>query len=203
MSENARPKADGPRFEGPAEDVEAIRSAHRDWWSANNTTDLSPWEAVERSSRNFAPDTLMFNLNGHTYYGLDEMRPMWAYYANNIDIETNCLWDYRISVYGDVALITSEGIFPARDGDGNWDASNIELGQVGGDTVGIRFRETSFAKRDDGYGNPVWKLWHFHCSVAAPATEQRPGYEDTWESRGGPIGGPIFQTPELPAPEKP
>lgn len=198
MTENARPNPNGPRYEGPAEDVEAIRVAHRDWWAANHLTDPI------RSARNFAQDTLMFNLNGHTYYGLDEMLPMWRYYADNLDIDMCYLWDYRISVHGDVALITAEGIFPTKERttEGAWQASNLQIGTVDGSTVGVRFRETSFAKRDDGNGNPVWKLWHFHCSVGAPADEVRPGAGDTWESRGGAIGGAVAQTAELPGPDE-
>lgn len=192
----ARPSADGPRYEGPAADVEAVRSAHRDWWAGNHLTQ------TQRAARNFAPDTLMFNLNSHTYYGLEEMVPMWDYYSNNLDVDVCELWDYRISVYGDVAVITCEGTFPtkARHTDGAWKASNLEIGGVDEETVPVRFRETSIARRDDGKGNPIWKIWHFHCSPLAPADEPRPPFNDTWISRGGAIGGSIPQTAELPDP---
>ena len=63
-----------------------------------------------RRKRPFAPDTLMFNLNGHPYYGLDEMEQVWAFYTDNIDNGLPELWDYRIFVEGDLAYITSEGV---------------------------------------------------------------------------------------------
>ncbi|WP_051791172.1 YybH family protein [Amycolatopsis jejuensis] len=182
-----------PRFVGPAEDVEAIRVAHRDWWAANHT------QEIPRCSRNFAPDTLMFNLNGHTYYGLDEMIKAWEFYVGAIDVDVVDLWDYRIFVSGDLAYITCEGVFPTKkSAEEGWGASNLDIGEQ--DVAPVRFRETSIARRDDGNGNPVWKIWHFHCSPAAPADEERPGMADTWLSRGGDRGGSIAQTVELPPP---
>ncbi len=141
----------------------------------------------------------MFNLNGHTYYGLDEMRKAWEYYTGALEIDVCQLWDYRILVEGDLAVITCEGVFPTKQsGDDDWGASNLTIAGKDEAPVGIRFRETSYARRDDGQGNPVWKLWHFHCSPTAPDTEERPGIGDTWEKRGGTRGGAIPQTVELP-----
>lgn len=193
MSIELRPIAE-PRFEGPAEDIEAIRAAHRDWWAGNHT------QEVPRCARNFAPDTLMFNLNGHTYYGLDEMIQVWDFYVSSIKIAVCELWDYRITVHGDFAYITCEGVFPTklRAGEAGQAAASPRTGRTSEELVGVRFRETSVARRDDGHGNPVWKLWHFHCSQAAPADEQRPGFTDTWNSRGGACGGAVPQTVELP-----
>jgi hypothetical protein len=84
MAKDLYPTAE-PRFVGPAEDVEALRQCHRDWWAANNTQERAT--IVRRASRNFAPETLMFNLNGHTYYGLDEMREVWQHYSEMLDLE--------------------------------------------------------------------------------------------------------------------
>ncbi|WP_051792570.1 YybH family protein [Amycolatopsis jejuensis] len=184
-----------PNFSGPAGDVEAVREAHRDWWAANFTREMG------RRKRSFAPDTLMFNLNGHTYYGLDEMVQVWSYYTDNIDNGVPELWDYRIFVSGDLAYLTCEGVFLSRaKTEQGWGTSNATLNDQASDFTRIRFRETSVLRRDDGEGNPVWKIWHFHCSPAAPADEERPGFGDTWTSRGGDLDGAIPQTPELPAP---
>jgi hypothetical protein len=38
-------------------------------------------------------------------------------------------------------------------------------------------------RRDDGRGNPVWKIWHFHCSPLAPEDEPRPGFGDRAHER--------------------
>jgi|GEM_PF-677485 len=181
------------RFVGPAEDIEEILRCHRDWWAGNHTLE------IPRVSRNFAPRTLMFNLNGHTYDGLPEMIKVWEYYTKALQIDLVPLWDIRVFVSGDLAYVTSEGVLPTRAlVPTGWAASNVELGEVQAETVPIRFRETSVLRRDDGHGNPVWKIWHFHCSTCAPADEARPGFGDTAVSRGDERGTPVLQTPELP-----
>lgn len=196
MSEAVLPRRE-PVMVGPAEDVEAIRAAHRDWWAANFTREMC------RRKRSFAPDTLMFNLNGHPYFGLDEMVQVWAYYTDNIDNGVPKLWDYRITVCGDMAYLTCEGIFYSRaKTDQGWGTTNVAIAQPDADFAGIRFRETSVLRRDDGEGNAEWKIWHFHCSPLPPADEERPGFGDTWTSRGGDQGGTVAQTPELPPPAK-
>jgi ketosteroid isomerase-like protein len=178
---------------GPAEDVEAILRCHRDWWAGNCGPEIA------RARRNFAPDTLMFNLNGHNYYCLAEMDQVWKYYEGAIAIDLVPLWDIRVFVHGDLAYVTSEGVLPTRAVvESGWKASNVDLGDVESTTVPIRFRETSVLRRDDGNGNPVWTIWHFHCSPSAPADEPRPGLNDTWESRGGDHGTTVMQTAELP-----
>lgn len=194
MAESVLPKKESIVV-GPAEDVEAIRAAHRDWWAANYTREM--W----RRQISFAPDTLMFNLNGHAYYGLDEMTRVWEYYSDNIDNGVPELWDYRITVSGDLAYITCEGVFYTRaKTEQGWGAGNVSIAQPDVDFTAIRFRETSVLRRDDGAGRPVWKIWHFHCSPLAPADEARPGFGDTWLGRGGDQGGAVPQTPEYPAP---
>jgi hypothetical protein len=43
----------------------------------------------------------------------------------------------------------------------------------------FRVRETEVLIRDDGAGNPVWKIWHHHCSVHAPDDQIRTGFQDS------------------------
>ena len=43
----------------------------------------------------------------------------------------------------------------------------------------FRVRETEVLLRDDGAGNPVWKIWHHHCSVHAPDDQIRTGFQDS------------------------
>ena len=43
----------------------------------------------------------------------------------------------------------------------------------------FRVRETEVLIRDDGAGNPVWKIWHHHCSMHAPDDEVRRGFQDS------------------------
>jgi hypothetical protein len=191
MSQDVQPTG-GLRLEGPEEDVRAILAAHRDWWAGNHGLE------VARCRRNFAPGTLMFNLNGHTYYGLDEMTKVWEYYHDNSEVGLISLWDIRVYVDGDLAYLTSEGIFPKRaiTQTGSWTGgSNIP---VADEPTDIPFRETSVFRRDDGVGHQVWKIWHFHCSASAPADAPRPPFDDTRTSRGGDLGGARMMTAQRP-----
>ncbi len=47
-------------------DRASIERIHSAWWAANEGLD------VERMTAALAQDYLMWNLNGHPYYGLDE-----------------------------------------------------------------------------------------------------------------------------------
>jgi ketosteroid isomerase-like protein len=187
MSKDVEMQAE-PRLIGPAEDVQAVRDCHREWWAANHGLDIA------RMEKEFAPQYLMWNLNGHPYYGLDEKVKLWEHYGRTLEVpDPPPVWDLRITVDGDMAYLTCEGELPVRARtDEGWGASNIET--QGSDiapaeTLAFRFRETSTYRRDDGRGNKVWKMWHFHCSPLAPEDEPRPGFDDTWRSRGGDNGG--------------
>ena len=46
-----------------------------------------------------------------------------------------------------------------------------------------RIRSTEVYQRDDGAGNRVWKMWHFHCSPTASENESRMPFGDTFASR--------------------
>jgi len=170
-------------------DEAEIRRVHREWWASNNGLD------VERMRACFAPDYLMWNLNGHPYFGLDEKVTLFRYYRRHL-VPTDApeLWDIRVTVDGDMAYLTSEGILPvtvtSEEGSGSSliDAMAPKY-ERRGDQVLFRFRETSVFRRDDGEGNRVWRIWHFHCSPLAPEDEPRPGFGDTARERGrrGPV----------------
>jgi len=165
-------------------DERAIRRVHRQWWESNVGLD------VERMRECFAPQYLMWNLNGHPYYSLDEKVHLFEYYKQHlVPTEPPELWDIRVTVEGDMAYLTAEGILPFTvrseegSGSGLLDAV-VPLYGRRGDVIPVRFRETSVFRRDDGRGNPEWKIWHFHASPLAPADEPRPGFGDTADSRG-------------------
>ena len=85
-----------PRLEGPQEDIEAIRKIHRQWWSANHGL------VIPKMQECFAPNYLMWNLNGHPYYGLDEKVKLWEHYGIEIEVpEPATIWDLRITADGD------------------------------------------------------------------------------------------------------
>jgi len=176
----------GPSHE---EDVREIRRVHRQWWAANQGLD------VEKMRECFAPDYLMWNLNSHPYFSLAEKEHLFRYYKDHmVPTEPPELWDIRVTVDGDMAYVTSEGILPVVIASSEGSGSAVMDGAAPryerrGDVVRFRFRETVVFRRDDGRGNRTWKIWHFHCSPLAPLDEPRPGFGDTAGERGtrGPV----------------
>jgi hypothetical protein len=76
-----------------------------------------------------------------------------------------------------MGYVIGEGIFPVevlRDEDGN------DLPEV--QKMVIRFRYTEIYKRDDGAGNPEWKMWHFHCSPAPEGNEAPVGKSEAYSA---------------------
>lgn len=165
-------------------DIEEIRRIHREWWASNKGLD------VERMSACFAPDYLMWNLNGHPYYSLAEKEHLFRYYQQHmVPTDPPVLWDVRVHVDHDLAYLTAEGILPvtvsSEEGSGSSVIDSMAPRyESRGDEVQFRFRETSVFRRDDGAGSSEWRIWHFHCSPLAPEDEPRPGFGDTARERG-------------------
>jgi len=167
-------------------DEEEIRRVHRQWWESNRGLD------VEKMRECFAPAYLMFNLNGHPYFSLDEKVDLFRYYQQHMVPEEPVeLWDVRLELGGDMAYVTAEGILPvvmkSDEGSGSAVLDGIAPRyERRGEVIRVRFRETSVLRRDDGAGAPRWTIWHFHCSPLAPESEPRPGFGDTAAERGQP-----------------
>lgn len=165
-------------------DEEAVREVHHRWWRANKGLD------VELMRGCFAPDYVMWNLNGHPYRTLDEKVSLFTYYRQHmIPTEPVELWDTEIHVAGDMAYVTGEGILPvtmaSEEGSGSAILDAVApFYERRGDVIRVRFRETTVLRRDDGEGEPEWRIWHFHCSPLAPEDEPRPGFSDTACQRG-------------------
>lgn len=170
-------------------DRQAILDLHRTWWEANHQLVIPDMQSVFPSGRSY----LMFNLNGHPYFGIDEKTALWEHYQKELDIvEYPEIQIMRLTISGDMAWLACEGIFPLRaigaDGTGSatW--------ELAGEVDRFRLRATEVYQRDDGEGNPVWKMWHFHCSPMPSADEQRPGLGGSQNERG--IGHGPGVTPE-------
>jgi ketosteroid isomerase-like protein len=165
-------------------DIAEIRLIHREWWASNNGLD------VDRMKACFAPQYLMWNLNGHPYYSLDEKIELFRYYlAHMVPTDPPVLWDIQVTVDRDMAYVTSEGILPVTVASDEGSGSSLIDSMApryerSGDEVLFRFRETSVFRRDDGAGNREWRIWHFHCSPLAPEDEPRPCFGDTARERG-------------------
>jgi hypothetical protein len=145
------------------EDEQALLDLHRDWYYSNYNVNIPLMRTVFPSGK----DTyIMYNLNGFPYFGVDELDDLWVFYAksSNFGLATDRVM--RVEVDGHLGYVISEGIFPVdilRDDDGN----DLPEPQV----LIRNFRSTEIYKRDDGAGNPEWKMWHFHCSDLPPLDE--------------------------------
>lgn len=162
------------------QDRQEILRLHRQWYDANHGLDIPKMrECFVDGGANY----LMYNLNAHPYYGLDEKTKLWEHYKTEIEVvEPVEIKLERVDVSGDMGYVACEGVLPVRAvGAAGTGASNLPAGS---DVIRFRFHSTEVYKRDDGEGNPVWKMWHFHCSPLAPEDESRPAFGDTYASRG-------------------
>ena len=147
-------------------DTAAILEVHEGWFASN-------LGLVAETMLPFFPEGdgyLQFNLNGFTYHGVADKARLWRnLHAAGVDItriaETVAP---RVQVFGDVALLTSEAeaelVMPSATG----------TLSTSGTT---RFRNTEFYRRDDGRGGADWRIWHMHCSEAAPEGALKYGTE--------------------------
>lgn len=170
------------------EDRDAILKLHKDWWEANHQLVIPLMQSVYPSGDSY----LMFNANGHPYFGIEEKTTLWEWYQKELDIVAfPDIEIMRLTISGDMAWLACEGVFPMRaigaagTGSATWDITE--------DALDNRLRATEIYQRDDGDGNPVWKMWHFHCSPLPAADEPRPAFGDTPAERG--LGGGPGITP--------
>jgi ketosteroid isomerase-like protein len=172
------------------QDREDILKLHTDWWEANNGLDIPRMASVFPTGMNY----LMFNLNGHPYFGIKEKITLWEWYQKELDIpEKPDIRIMKLSIDGDMAWLGCEGIFPLRSIGASGTGSETWRLDEDAPVDRFRLRATEIYQRDDGEGRPVWKMWHFHCSPLPPATETRPAFADTPEERG--LGGNPWSDP--------
>jgi ketosteroid isomerase-like protein len=166
----------------PDDDVREIRRVHRQWWEANVGLD------VEKMSECFAPDYLMWNLNGHPYRSRDEAAQLFAYYREHlVPDEPPELWDVQVTVASELAYVTAEGMLPflVASDEGGQAAVVAAMGpryERRGEIIRFLFRETMVLRRDPSAADG-WVVSHFHCSPLAPRGEPRPGFGDTGAQR--------------------
>ena len=147
-------------------DAAAVRELHDGWYAANvglEADTLPPFFPV-------GDGYLQFNLNGFTYNGVADKTKLWRNQSsvgvNIVRIEDTS--EPVIQVFGDVALLTSEG-----------EAELVLPGPTGTleNSGAKRFRNTEFYRRDDGNGHPDWRIWHMHVSEGAPEGQLKYGTE--------------------------
>src|ERR1700742_5092522 len=83
-------------------DREEILARHKDWWEANNGLDIPRMEYCFPRGMNY----LMFNLNGHPYFGLEEKVKLWEWYQKELDIpEKPDIRIMKLTIDGDMAWL--------------------------------------------------------------------------------------------------
>ena len=143
-------------------DVEEILAVHKAWMDSNNGL------VIEDMVPQFAdPGYLQYNLNGHTYNGVQEKVKLWEGFhlvgqnlADCGDIE-----EPQVYVEGDLAYLTVLGSAKLL---GRGNSGTMEFGSE------VTFRVTEVYRRNDGKGAPVWKIWHFHCSLVDTVSPKYP-----------------------------
>jgi hypothetical protein len=153
-------------------DVEEILRLHSEWWEANRTMDH------ERMRKLFVEGDryYQFNLNGHPYYGIDQKVRLWRAFgdASMTIPEFSADENRRLEIRGDMAWLACENVIRVE-------APPESFGEI--PRTPFRVRSTEVYQREDAAGEPVWRIWHIHCSLAAPADAPRLGFDDTYESR--------------------
>lgn len=168
----------------PEDDEQAILRVHTEWWESCRGSDIPRMSRCFPSGHGY----LMFNLNTHPYFGIDEKIRLWEHYKGQIDKPVFAdIRIMRMELARDMAWIATEGLFPERqvgpEGRGS------ALRPIDPDRVidFIRVRSTEVYRRDDGEGRPLWRIWHLHASLLCPEDEKRPAFGDTSRERG--LGG--------------
>jgi len=181
-----RPKAHRvakPAVRAPLRDVEKDRkeilAVARKWWDANRNFSIAMMCEAFVGGDKFHG----FNLNGHTYYAIDEWVQLWKYLGHVMTPLSESEAgepamaeprDMRVVIRGDMAFLTAESTFTVKVLPSSDSESALLSGP--GSVMRIPFRTTEVFVREDHECNSVWKMWHFHCSPHAPEGERRMGF---------------------------
>jgi ketosteroid isomerase-like protein len=144
---------------GSAEDQQRLLALHEEWLAANSRLDTGAARRLMTSD----PTAVFYNINGHTYVGVEHWCRLWDYYRTQFEtLESWTACDVKLTIRGDMALITA--------------MRTARLRQIGGDVpssfvTGERavFRGTLVFVREAG----DWKIIHGH--FAHTSDGPRPG----------------------------
>jgi len=147
----------------PVADAEAeILRLHNAWFDANVGLRGHLLRAIFAGEKFFD-----YNLNGYRYDGITEMERLWAldHMKAAFDIvELGNVRNLSIVAGADMGWLTAESDCVLRI---------VAPGTGESETTIVPFRITECYRRDDGEGNPEWRMWHFHCSAALTDVEKR------------------------------
>ncbi len=153
---------------GETADIDALLALHRTWYESNYKINIPLMQTIFPAGND---RFLMFNLNGHPYFGVDEVTHLWEFYAATDQFEMPEDYVMRVDVSGDMGYVCSEGVFRAytyraEDGTPLPDGAVLPYEE--------RYRATEIYKRVSGDGGTEWKMWHYHCSLLPAADEVPP-----------------------------
>jgi hypothetical protein len=179
----------------PATTVEADRAAvleiHKKWWKANVGLDIPRMVECFPAGDSFT----MFNRNSFTYFGIEELTRLWQWFRDTDAPPriTQTVSVMRLEVRGDTAWLACELTYRrvAAEEERHWEV-------LDGDTFGSK--ATEIYQRDDGNGNPEWKMWHFQSAALQPFDAPRPSGGATLRERGlgaGWVSDPFVYTTTL------
>jgi ketosteroid isomerase-like protein len=148
-------------FDGGSEaDRREILDALDAYLAANATYD---WQKLAEIWSH-APTNVFFNMNGHTYVGLEHWTRLWQYYRERVDTGWWEPYDVRVLVRADMALVTCHRKTARR-----WKGPESERLTYDADRPSFVSRSTMVMVRESG----GWKTVHAHFSQASPGP--RPG----------------------------
>lgn len=190
---NAQPNQRMPSVQQPNtksldHDTREVLRVHQQWWKANVGLDMAAMKECFPSGDSFS----MFNRNGFTYYGVDELTKLWEHYSQGPPRLIQTVAIVRLEVSSDMAWLICElkyrRVSPVTSDD-HWEPANAD--EVFGS------KATEIYHRDDGNGQPEWRMWHFQSGALHPAGENRPAFDDSDQTSQlgyNPYGPPLTYT---------
>jgi ketosteroid isomerase-like protein len=150
MSAQPQQQTRAVTFKGGSDaDHQALLAIHETFVAANDALD----ERRLRSIWSADQDAVFFNANGFNYYGLVDWLQVWDYYRERLLVlKPSTSGHVRITIGGDMALITDDWIARYRSWKGHEDEPNFNTTPY--------FRSTQVCMRYAG----TWKVIHAHFS---------------------------------------
>ena len=149
------------QFDGGSEaDRKRILEVHDAYLHANASYDWRALGAIWSDD----PTNVFFNMNGHTYVGLEHWSRLWQYYGRHKDSGWWEPFDVKVIVRGDLAVVTCHRRTTTR-----WKPSSRERPATGHEDKSFVSRSTMVLVREHG----DWKTVHAHFSEGRDTA--RPG----------------------------
>jgi len=142
----------GPiRFDGGSDtDHEAILAAHDGYLRANAAFDGPALKPIWSDD----PTNVFFNMNGHTYVGLEHWSRLWQYYAQHKESGWWEPFDVKVIVRGEMAVVTCHRKTTSRwrPETGKPDAGHVDKSFISRSTMVLLKQQRE------------WKTVHVHFS---------------------------------------